>query len=36
VLNSNGTIADTPLNVETLNNGEYTSIIYFHIVTDIN
>ena len=36
VLNSNGTISETPLNVETLNNGEYTSIIYFHIITDIN
>lgn len=36
VLNSNGTVSETPLNVETLNNGEYTSIIYFHIITDIN
>lgn len=36
VLNPNGTISDSPLNVETLNNGEYTSIIYFHIISDIN
>lgn len=36
VLNSNGTISDTPLSVQALNNGEYTSIIYFHIITDIN
>jgi len=36
VLNANGTISDTPLSVEMLNDGEYTANIYFHIVTDIN